>query len=164
MHLDQVSFVCYDLSIVSFLESNESFQQFISAFEQGTLPLPSWNHTAHVAMAASYLQTLPESAVVERVRQNIRHYNECSGVPNAPDRGYHETLTIFWLNAIREFLAAMDRVDKPLDGVRRTVAEFGSRRDLFRQYYSFDVIASRDARANWIPPDIVDASGEMVKN
>jgi hypothetical protein len=154
MHLDQVSFVCYDLSIVSFLESNESFRQFISGFEQGTLPLTSWNHTAHVAMAAWYLQTLPESDVVERVRQNIRHYNECAGVPNTPDRGYHETLTIFWLNTIREFLAAEPAPEEPLDGVRRTVAEFGSRRDLFRKYYSFDVIASRAARANWIPPDI----------
>src|SRR5882724_11929781 len=126
---------------MSFLESTESFQQFISAFEQGTLPLANWNHTAHVAMAAWYLQTLPESEVVERVRQNIRHYNDCSGVPNTPDRGYHETLTIFWLNVIREFLAGESSLAEPLDGVRRTVAEFGVRRDLFRRYYSFDVIA-----------------------
>jgi len=43
-----------------------------------------------------------------------------------------------------------------LDKVRCVVKEFGSRRDLFKQYYSFDVVGSREARSRWVPPDRID--------
>jgi hypothetical protein len=35
---------------------------------------------------------------------------------------------------------------------RRVAAEFAPKRDLFREYYDFDVLKSRVARAEWIPP------------
>jgi hypothetical protein len=34
------------------------------------------------------------------------------------------------------------------------VAEFAPRRDLFREYYSFDVVRSVEARRSWMPPDV----------
>lgn len=51
--------------------------------------------------------------------------------------------------------AATDR-DRGLSraaAARAIVDRFASRRDLFRDYYSFDLLASRDASARWIPPD-----------
>ena len=42
----------------------------------------------------------------------------------------------------------------PADKIQALVDEFGSRRDLFREYYSFDVVKSREARAGWVEPDL----------
>jgi hypothetical protein len=135
-----------------FLSEEQTLAGFIRQFEQGTLPKPIWTHAAHLAVGSWYLLTLPEEAAVEQVRTGIRHYNECVGTANTTDSGYHETLTLFWLRTIGEFLRNQKGVDK-LEAVRNVVAEFGGQRDLFKKYYSFDVVASRAARTGWIAPD-----------
>jgi hypothetical protein len=138
-----------------FLEGEQAFGEFLDGFERGTLPKASWTHAAHLAMATWYLLTFPEGAAIDRVRTGIQHYNECVGTANTEDSGYHETLTMFWLKMIGRFLeenAGAGGGDK-LDKVRCVVQEFGGRRDLFKQYYSFDVVGSREARARWVPPD-----------
>jgi hypothetical protein len=64
-----------------------------------------------------------------------------------------QTLTLFWLGIIQRFLPGTEGAGERLKAVRRVVDEFGSQRDLFKRYYSFDVVASREARARWVPPD-----------
>lgn len=149
-----------------FLASEQAFAEFVDAFEQGTLPKPIWTHGAHLAVGSWYLLSLPESIAIERVRTGIRHYNECVGTRNTADSGYHETLTMFWLGIIAgqlwELAGASRRltVREKLTAVRSVVEKFGGQRDLFRRYYSFDVVASREARARWVPPDrIVSEEG-----
>jgi hypothetical protein len=136
-----------------FLESEPAFAEFLDAFERGTLPKPNWTHAAHLAVGTWYIVTFPEEKAIERVRAGIRHYNECVGTQNTADSGYHETLTIFWLGIIRRFLVDTGSMGDKLKAVRSVVEKFGGQRDLFRQYYSFDVVASREARARWVPPD-----------
>ena len=136
-----------------FLEGEQAFAEFLDGFERGTLPKAVWTHAAHLAMATWYLVTFPEGTAIDRVRTGIQHYNECVGTANTDDSGYHEMLTIFWIKMIGRFLGEMDAVDNKLDKARCVVEEFGGRRDLFKQYYSFDVVASREARARWVPPD-----------
>ena len=136
-----------------FLRDEQALKEFIGQFEQGTLPKPIWTHGAHLAVGTWYLMTLPEETAVEQVRTGIRHYNDCVGTANTQDSGYHETLTLFWLRMIGQFLRGKGNGWCKLEAVRAVVEEFGSRRDLFKKYYSFDVVASREARAGWIAPD-----------
>ncbi|HLK18453.1 MAG TPA: hypothetical protein VKT81_05830 [Bryobacteraceae bacterium] len=136
-----------------FLQDEQALRQFIAEFEQGTLAKPVWTHAAHLAVGAWYLLSLPHEAAVEQVRTGIVHYNECVGTANTPDSGYHETLTMFWLQRIGEFLKARGSGAGKLAAIQEVVAEFGSQRDLFKKYYSFDVVASREARAGWLAPD-----------
>jgi hypothetical protein len=136
-----------------FLSDAQALADFIGRFEQGTLPKPIWTHAAHLAVGSWYLLTLPEETAVEQIRTGIRHYNECVGTVNTPDHGYHETLTLFWLRMIGQFLKEKGNGRGKLESVRAVVEEFGGRRDLFKKYYSFDVVASREARAGWIAPD-----------
>jgi hypothetical protein len=147
------------LMTYDFLRNEQALAEFIGRFEQGTLPKPIWTHAAHLAVGTWYLVTLPEEIAVEQVRTGIRHYNDCVGTANTPDSGYHETLTMFWLKTIAQFLRNQEGVEK-LEAVRSVVEEFGGRRDLLKKYYSFDVVASREARAGWIAPDrIVQQAG-----
>lgn len=136
-----------------FLRDEGALREFIEQFEQGTLAKPLWTHAAHLSVGAWYLLTLPVAAAVEQVRTGIRHYNECVGTANTADSGYHETLTLFWLQRIGEFLGDNRNHLRRLEAVRSVVAEFGGKRDLFQKYYSFDVVASREARAVWTAPD-----------
>jgi len=135
-----------------FLESEPALANFIDQFERGTLPKAMWTHGAHLAVGTWYLVNFPEEIAIGRVRAGIQHYNRCVGTRNTPDSGYHETLTLFWLEIIRRYLLDMEIGDK-LKALRSVVVEFGGQRDLFRRYYSFDVVASREARARWVAPD-----------
>jgi hypothetical protein len=135
-----------------FLDSEQAFAEFLDAFERGTLPKTTWTHGAHLAVGTWYLVTFPEDIAIGGVRTGIQLYNECVGTRNTADSGYHETLTLFWLGIIKRFLDKASVGDK-LMAVRSVVEKFGGQRDLFRQHYSFDVAASREARARWVPPD-----------
>src|ERR1700735_5668390 len=92
------------LMTYDFLESEQTFTNFIDQFKRGTLPKPVWTHGAHLAVGTWYLVNFPEEIAIQRVRTAIQHYNRCVGTANTPDSGYHETLTLFWLSIIRRFL------------------------------------------------------------
>jgi hypothetical protein len=80
------------------------------------------------------------------------------GVRNTPDSGYHETLTLFWLGVIEARVRDLAGSSRRLAALG-VVAEYGARRDLFKEYYSFDVVASREARARWVAPDRIIQPG-----
>lgn len=89
---------------------------------------------------------------MERLRENIRSYNVRQGGENTEDRGYHETITRFWFEVVAGYRAALEPGLPRVEVARLVVARFESQRDLFREYYDFDVVQSREARARWVPP------------
>jgi hypothetical protein len=137
----------------SFLASEAAFVEFVDGFERGTWPKAQWTHSAHLAIACWYLMSLPKAQATARARDGIRRYNQAVGTANTPDSGYHETLTLFWMETIARALSGPSRPDSVLEAARQVVAQFGSRSGLFRDFYTFDVVKSREARARWIPPD-----------
>jgi len=134
---------------ISTLQDEESFAQFVAAFERGELPRPMWTHAAHVAIAALYLQRHGDH-VLAMTRAAIRRHNRSVGTP---ENAYHETLTIFWLGAVDDFLGGVSYASE-LEAVRLAVTELGERRKLHEDYYSFDVVGSAEARAGWVEPDM----------
>ena len=133
-----------------FLTSDATLDALIAGFEDGTWPIGQWTHAAHLAMATCYI--LEGGSALDRLRANIPRYNVSQGDTNTEDSGYHETLTCFWYTVIRDFIATLPAGLDRLATAREVVAEFAPKRDLFRQYYDFDVVKSREARAKWIPP------------
>lgn len=127
---------------------------FLRAFEAGTWPKPDWTHAAHIRVAACYLCQYPLEQATGRIRSGIRHYNECVGTDNTDHSGYHETLTVFWMAIVKACLDRQPAGIPRLDAVRAVVEELGSRRDLFKEYYGFDVVKSVEARRRWIEPDL----------
>lgn len=137
-----------------FLETEETLTDFLDCFERGTWPKSAWNHAAHLAVAACYLIAYADENAVSHMRRGIEHYNQCVGTINSDHSGYHETITLFWLavvkTRIRELADGLERVE----AVRMLVTELAPQRDLFREYYSFDVVGSVEARRSWIEPDV----------
>ena len=134
----------------SFLSTPVAFEQFIAAWEAGTLPKAHWTHAAHVAVSACYTVRFGDSAF-NHTKAGIIRYNESVGTINGPDSGYHETLTRFWSTLIGQHLTG---ISDPWPAACSAVEQFGEARTLHTLYYSFDVVRSTEARRTWIPPDL----------
>jgi hypothetical protein len=133
-----------------FLTSDASLDTLLAGFEDGSWPKSRWTHAAHIVVGACYI--LEGDSALDRLRTNIPRYNVRQGGANTEDSGYHETLTCFWHGVIRDFIGTLPAGLDRLTVVRQVVEEFAPKRDLFLQYYDFDVVRSREARATWIPP------------
>lgn len=136
-----------------FLLSIEAFASFLERFSSGQLPRTEWSHAAHLAMAA---ETVHEGGDAATVRERILRYAESQGIVSTPDSGYHETVTCFWVARIRELNGVLGRGATSYDAARAAVAAFAHRGRLFDSYYTYDLFASREARAAYLPPDIPD--------
>jgi len=133
-----------------FLETREAFDAFVAAWESGRLPKAAWTHGAHVAIGACYVVRYGERAVDE-LRAGIKRHNAAVGTLDTETSGYHETLTRLWSGVVSRFVAG---VSDPWLAARHAVEKFGEERDLYRLYYSFDVVKDKTARAAWVPPDL----------
>jgi hypothetical protein len=131
-------------------ETEESLDRFMAAFEDGTWPSADWKHAHHLVMATCYVMMYGRDEALRRARGNIAKYNESQGGKNTEDSGYHETLTVFWIDAVADAIPP----GKPrVEAVRHVVEALAPQRDLWKKYYSFDVVNSREARAAYIRPD-----------
>ena len=135
-----------------FLQSDHALDHFFHQWQSGTLPKSSWTHAAHVAVAACLAYDHPPERAFELTRSGIIHHNESVGTANTETSGYHETLTRFWSGVIGEAVRSGNFPSR-FEAVRHAVAKFGIDRNLFRPFYSFDVVNDRRARRQWIPPD-----------
>ena len=133
--------------------SLEQAENLIQQFENGTLPKSEWTHEAHLIVGLKMVLTYKEQAFSEMKKRIIR-FNESIGTINSESSGYHETLTVFWLWAIKQFceekgirqfdVAAVDELlfYEPL-----------SRRKLVEDYYSEVILLLPEARRRFIRPD-----------
>jgi hypothetical protein len=126
-------------------------RSLIAGFEDGSWPVADFHHMQHLAVAVHYLAEDPEP--MDTLRARIMRYNVSQGGENTEDRGYHETITRFWLEVVHAYMAGLPEGLSRVEVTRRVVEEFAPKRDLFREYYDFDVLKSREARARWIPPN-----------
>jgi hypothetical protein len=131
----------------------DAARAFVSRFEDGSLPRAEWVHASHLAVAFWYLSTLEETEATDRLRAGIRHYNSCQGIANTRHSGYHETLTRFWIAAVRSFLRAAGAGPHRVEVLQSLLDAAGARKDLWRDFYSIDLLSSVEARLDWVEPD-----------
>ena len=125
--------------------------EFLAAFEAGTLPKERWTHGAHLLAGAWYVHGFGQAAAINHMRTCVRRYNEAVGGKNTATSGYHETITVFWIKVLDALLLETQPIARA-EFAALAVERFEAQRDLFRRFYDFDVIASTEARAEWIPP------------
>ncbi|MBM3788285.1 MAG: hypothetical protein FJW30_28445 [Acidobacteria bacterium] len=128
--------------------SPASYLAFLDDVARGEFPRAKWNHAAHLAFAAHILF---EQKGYDGVRAGILAYNATQGIVSTPDSGYHETVTRFWCDRILELPPQTSAFELAALAVSTLTGQLA----LIGQYYSFDVIKSREARATYSPPDRV---------
>lgn len=137
----------------NWLQNSEALEHFVEQFLSLRLPLPEWTHRAHLGVAAALVATRGREVALSVLRSAIPRYNEATGGANTDFGGYHETLTVFWVDRVADLLDRLPEEWGLLPRVRAVVEAYGSIRRLDRAYYRFDVVKSVEARRQWIPPD-----------
>jgi hypothetical protein len=119
-----------------------------------TLPKAEWTHEAHLAACLWLLTERPDIDAERDLPAIISGYNEAVGGVNDDTQGYHHTITLTYVAAVRGFLATI-RSDVPLaEKVNALLAAPEGRRDWALTLYSSDRLFSVQARLGYLPPDL----------
>jgi hypothetical protein len=140
------------LEAKTFRTSGEMFE-LLRRFEDCTLPREEWTHAAHLTVALWHLLQFDWPEAVARVRAGIKRYNAAHGIVETPTGGYHETLTIFWLRAVRAYLDAERNEARALVHLANELAATHDKA-LPLSYYTRERLFSPEARAAWVEPDL----------
>ncbi|OSZ72158.1 hypothetical protein CAP39_02000 [Sphingomonas sp. IBVSS1] len=117
-----------------------------------TLPKPQWTHAAHVAAAAYILAARPDLDAEADMPGIIRRYNLATGGVNSDSAGYHHSITLASLAAVRAGLALAP--DGPI-GRRVNELLTGLLGDKYwpERFWTRELLFSVAARRGWVAPD-----------
>lgn len=135
------------------LISDLAIEQFIFQFTNKTLPKVEWTHKAHLLAAMWFNHKLPFNEALQTMRGHIISYNESVGTQNTESSGYHETLTIFWMILIRNFIDQNERTSISDCYQAFLTSPFADKLNCM-QFYSRQILFSKEARAKWMNGDI----------
>jgi hypothetical protein len=131
----------------------DEIERLVKAFERCTLPRCEWTHQAHLIVALWCLTHYSQLEATNFIRYRIQKYNLAHGIQTTKNSGYHETITLFWVQMVRQYLEVA--------GVNRSIVELANpliqnygNPHLTLEYYSRDLLMSQEARRSWVEPDL----------
>lgn len=133
--------------------SEADIMRLLQAFENGTLPHKHWTHAAHLTIALWYLRGQAKPEALQHIRKGIQRYNAAVGIQNTSKGGYHETLTLFWVQIVQAFLSKVGAYQDIVPLTNELTHAYADS-TLPLQYYSYDRLMSSEARAIWVEPDL----------
>lgn len=137
-----------------YFTSDQEIKELVQQFETKTLSKICWTHRAHLVVALYYLYTMGSFyEVLCKIKAYIIAYNEATGGINSSTSGYHETLTVFWLKIVDNYLAQNKKGKTLVEICNQFLASPWANKDLPLRYYSSDKLFSIQARAVWTIPD-----------
>ena len=128
----------------------------VARFRSQTLPKSEWTHEAHLVVALWHLLEYGDvHSALCQLRAGIILHNRSVGTKNTESSGYHETITVFWMKQIGEFIEQQDSREFDLL-VERLLRETPfTRKDYILQFYSKDTLKSSKARSLYTAPEAV---------
>ncbi|HVE58562.1 MAG TPA: cobalamin biosynthesis protein [Pyrinomonadaceae bacterium] len=138
-------------------ERDEEVNLLAKAFEERTLPKAEWTHAAHLVVGLYYCYHNPLGVAKNLMSDGIYWLNDAHGTPNTETSGYHETLTVFWLRTVANFLEKAGREKGLAELANELVATVNDTR-LPLRFYSRERLFSVEARMNYVEPDLEDFS------
>ena len=137
--------------------TDEEVHILAKAFEERTLPKADWTHAAHLAVGLYYCYQNPLGVAKNLMSDGIYWLNDAHGTANNDSSGYHETITVFWLRTIANYLDRVGR-DKTLAELANGVVRTFDNPNLPLQFYSRECLFSPRARLSFVEPDREDFS------
>ena len=126
--------------------------EFLAAFENCSLPFEQWTHRAHIRVAYFYASESDLASAIDRMRAGIKAYNKATDTPEAIDRGYHETITVAFMQLI--YTANLTT------GPHRSSNEFCEAhpellsKSALKKFYSSERITTWGAKREFVEPDL----------
>jgi hypothetical protein len=132
--------------------TTDELRDVVVAFETCRLPRSEWTHATHVAVAVWYV-VWHGHAATDRMREGIQRYNAAHEVVQSPTGGYHETLTCFYVWAVRRHLRSIPVHGTLAEMANTTIAALADRA-LPLTYFSRERLMSVEARTSFVDPDV----------
>ena len=132
--------------------TESEIEMLVREFESHSLPPDQFGHCQHLMVAVWYLQHSASLAEAEgRMRTGLLSFLEHHRDPAA----YHETITLFWLKRLRSLLAEQHAAAATARGaLAPVVLELCGDPLVIFDYYSRELLASPEAKAGWVEPDL----------
>ena len=119
-----------------------SDDEFLEAFHTCRLRTSEFRHADHLRLAWLHLAREPFETALDRVRSGIQTFakhHHLSGL-------YHETITTAWVHLLAT------HSESSFDGFL-AVNESRLSSNLLHGFWTPEILASREARSHWVPPD-----------
>lgn len=116
-------------------------------FQEKKLTRAEWTHEVFLAVALYYCLRFPFGRAIELMRRGLRNLGQSHRTSN----NYNETLTMFWLITIKQFIETSESYS--LTDLANELIVFGNA-DLPFSYYSWELLFSSDACDNHVQPDL----------
>ena len=132
----------------TYYKSDEEIRTLVSAFEACSFHPSEFRHYQHLTVALWYVWHLSPDEASVKMTEGIRRLAETYG-----KMGYHETITLFWLRMVANFVAE-HRANGTLSETANALIERCNDKDLIGQFYSAELLATDKAKAEWVEPDL----------
>ena len=117
-----------------------------------TLPRAEWTHEAHLAATLWLVTERPDIDLDTELPGIIRRFNASVGGRNTDSEGYHHTITLTYLAAVRAHAA--ETAGDLCDRANALLLSERGRRDWPLRFYSPERLFSREARLGFVEPDL----------
>lgn len=134
------------------LPSEAALRKVGENFCGGTISRSDWTHQAHIAAAVYLIALRPDIEPELEMPKLIRELNIAHGTANTPSSGYHHTITIAFLSALRAFMLERQGLP-PHEIVNRAMESPFRTLDWLLDYWSKNLLFSSQARRQWVEPD-----------
>ncbi len=129
------------------IESEDEVREIVRRFENCVYKPGEFQHRLHLVVTTWYLLQTSEAGALDRMRQNLRRFSQCHQA-----KGYHETITRFWVRVVADFVAS--RRDFPTTTIISDVLATLSDKRYINSFYTAARLMSEEARGNWVSPDL----------
>lgn len=131
--------------------SEEEILDVVRSFEETTISRDAWRHAEHLTVAMHYLLHHDIDTATEKMRSGIFKLLKAFEVDLTKEMPYHETLTVFWMRTVKDFLEGSMETS-PLDRANEMVEKFD--KDYPMKFYSRDCLFSDEARTKFVEGDL----------
>lgn len=131
-----------------YYKTDDEIRALVSAFEACSFHPSEFRHYQHLTVALWYVWHLSLDEASVKMTKGIRRLAETYG-----KMGYHETITLFWLRIVANFVAEHRRKTS-LTAIANALIDSCNDKDLIGQFYSAELLATDKAKAEWVEPDL----------
>lgn len=129
-------------------KDDDEIIELVRRFESCELNPADFRHYQHLTVALWYVRQFPYDVASEKMRAGIRKLAAAYG-----KMGYHETITLFWLLVVRDFIASCSRDARLYELANRLIVSCTGK-NLVNEYYSSELLATAEAKERWVEPDL----------
>lgn len=135
------------------------FERFCSR----TLEKEKWTHAAHLTVGLCFLKQFEKFEATCRMKSGIVSYNLSVGGENTGSGGYHETMTIFWMEVLDFYVREFPEYSLPALCNRFLQSPLADKKLPF-YFYDQELLMSPLYRSRYVAPDKVSFSNDVFRS